>query len=55
MDLDKILMKLNICFFVIKDDELLVKYNKIWDKISSSIKKWFDSEPVYSGNYLNLN
>ena len=25
--------------FLIKDDELLEKYNKIWDKVSNSIKK----------------
>ena len=33
---------------LIKDDELLKKYNKIWDKVSivsNSIKKGFDSEP----------
>ena len=28
--------------FLIKDDELLEKYNKIWDKVSN------DSEPVYN-------
>ena len=27
--------------FLIKDDELLKKQNKIWDKISNSIKKRF--------------
>ena len=27
--------------FLIKDDELLKKQNKIWDKISNSIKKKF--------------
>ena len=31
--------------FLIKDDELLEKYNKIWDKVSNSIKK----------NYLIVN
>ena len=28
-------MKLNICFFFIKDDELLEKYNEIWGKVKS--------------------
>ena len=29
--------------FLIKDDELLEKYNKIWDKVSNTVKKRFDS------------
>ena len=37
--------------FLIKDDELLEKYNKIWDKINNIIKKGFDSEPVYNEKY----
>ena len=47
-------MKLNIIFdnFLIKADELLEKYNKIWDKLSNSIKKGFDSELVYNKKYL---
>ena len=32
--------------FLIKDDELLEKYNKIWDIVSNSIKKGFDNDPV---------
>ena len=35
--------------FLIKDDELLEKYNKIWTKVSNSIKH---SEPVYNEKYL---
>ena len=38
--------------FLIKDDELLKKYNEIWGKVSQSIKKKFDSEPVYDEKYL---
>ena len=38
--------------FLIKDDKLVEKYNKIWDKVSSSIKKELDSEPVESVKYL---
>ena len=33
----KTFMKLNIRF-CIKDDELLEKYNKIWEKVKNSIK-----------------
>ena len=28
------------------------KYDKIWDKFSNSVKKGFDSEPVYNEKYL---
>ena len=38
--------------FLIEDDDLLEKYNIIWDKVSADIKKEFDSEPVYNKNYL---
>ena len=37
---------------LIKDDELLEKYNEIWKKVSNSIKKVFDSELAYNENYL---
>ena len=36
---------------LIKDDELLEKYNEIWVKVSNNIKKIFDSEPVYHTNF----
>ena len=38
--------------FLVKDYELLEKYNEIWEKIKNSIKKEFDSEPVYNEKYL---
>ena len=38
------------CF--IEDDDLLEKYNTIWDKVSADIKKEFDSDPVYKKEYL---
>ena len=34
--------------FLIKDNELLKKYNKIWGKVSKVIKKEFHSDPVYN-------
>ena len=34
--------------FLIKDNELLEKFNEICEKVKSSIKKEFDSEPVYN-------
>ena len=39
-------MKLNI-FSLIKDNELLKKYDEIWEKVKNSLKK-FDSERVYN-------
>ena len=39
-------------YCLIEDDELLEKYNTIWDKVSADIRKEFDSEPVYNKNYL---
>ena len=44
--------KLNECIFLIKDDDLLEKYNTIWDKVSADVEKEFDSNPVYNKNYL---
>ena len=44
-------MKLNTCFFK-EDTKLLKKCNKIWNKVSNSIRKESDSEPVYNEKYL---
>ena len=40
-------------YFLIEDDDLLERYNTIWDKVSADIKKEFDNEPVYNKEYLN--
>ena len=32
--------------FLIKDDELLKKYNTIWKKVKNTIDKEFDSDTV---------
>ena len=34
-------------YFLIENDGLLGKYNTIWDKVSTDIKKEFDREPIY--------
>ena len=40
-------------YFLIEDDDLLEKYNTIWDKVSADIKKKeFDSEPVYDKEFF---
>ena len=38
--------------FLIKDDELLEKYNEIWEKVKDSLKIEFDIKPVYNQKYL---
>ena len=37
---------------MIKDNELLEKYNEIWGKVPNNFKNEFDSEPVYNKKYL---
>ena len=37
---------------MIEDDDLSAKYNTIRDKVSSDMKKEFDSEPVYNKGFL---
>ena len=32
--------------FLKKDDELLEKYNNIWEKVKNNLRKELDSEPV---------
>ena len=36
--------------FFIKDNELLEKNYKIWNQVSNSVKKVFDSDPLYNEN-----
>ena len=38
--------------FLIEDDDLLEKYNTIWDNVGADMKKEFDRKPVYIKNYL---
>ena len=40
--------KLNWCVFLIEHDDLLEKYNIIWDKLVVDINQEFDSEPLYN-------
>ena len=39
-------------YFLIEDESLLEIYNTIWNKISSDIKKEFDSERADDKNFL---
>ena len=38
--------------FHIRSDELLKKYKYIWNKVSNTIKKEHDSEPIYNKEFL---
>ena len=39
---------------LVHDDEVLKKYNKIWDKISNLLKKGINSERVYNDKYIKI-
>ena len=39
---------------LIKDDELLEKYNEIQEKVKNSLKKEFGSKPIYNEKYLKV-
>ena len=38
--------------FVIKDDDVLDKYNEIWDKIKMDLNKKLHSMPVHDEKYI---
>ena len=38
--------------FVIKDDDVLDKYNEIWDTIKNKLNIKFHSMPVYDEKYI---
>ena len=38
-------------YISIKDNDLLEKYNTIWDKVSADINKYIDNEPAYNKNF----
>ena len=40
--------------FVIKDDDVLDKYNEIWDKIKETLSIKFHSMPVYDGKQIKV-
>ena len=35
-------------YFLIENDDLLEKYNTIWDKVCADMKKEFDSKPIFN-------
>ena len=40
--------------FLVKNEELLKKYSKIWEKISNIMKKRFDSGKEFNNKYLKV-
>ena len=38
--------------FSVNDEEILEKYNRVWDKIKNLFKKKFDSEKVYNNKCI---
>ena len=42
-------------YFLINNDDLLEKYNTVWDKVKADVRKEFDSEPVYNKIFWKLN
>ena len=44
--------KINWIYFLIKNDNLLNKYNTIWDKISTDAKVELNGIPVYNKTFL---
>ena len=38
----------------VRDDNVLDKYNKIWDKIKNKLNIKFHSKPVYDEKYLKV-
>ena len=41
----------NMSFFI-KDDDVLYKYNEIWDKVKEKLNIKFHSEPIYDKKYI---
>ena len=42
-------------YFLIENDDLIEKYNTIWDKVSADTNKEFDSELSIIKNFKNQN
>ena len=40
-------------FFFTNNNEFLERYIAIWGKISDSVNKKFDSDPIYNNKYIN--
>ena len=52
MDTLNILKTVAKTYFLIKDDKVLEKYDKMWDVIKNKLNIKFHSKPVYDKKYL---
>ena len=41
-------------YFLVEDDDILEKYNTIWGKVSTDIKKELDSEPFFNNFFWKI-
>ena len=41
--------------FLIKDEEMLDKYEQIWDVIKNKLSIKFHSKPIYDETYIKVN
>ena len=41
-------------YFLVRDDNVLDKYNKIWDKIKKKVSIKFHSQLVYDETYIKV-
>ena len=41
-------------YFLIEGDDLLEKYNTIWNKVNTDIKNAFDRERVYNKRFFEI-
>ena len=46
------MLKLKGCICFIDHDELLKKYNDIWNKVGNNIFKKIDIKPIYNKHFL---
>ena len=46
------MVKLNGCIFLIEDDEVLKKHNDISNKVSNTMKKEPDIDPICNKKFL---
>ena len=54
MDTSNSLKMVEKMYFLVRDDNVLDKYNKIWDKIKEKVSIKFHSQPVYDETYIKV-
>ena len=49
-----ILIRIELMYFMIKYEFFFDKYMTIWEKVSNTIKRKFNSELIYNKKYLKV-